>query len=446
MADYDESEDLSGRITRMLQETPDSYDPHYTTSRPARAGNTWEQPDYYPRTQDEHASVPLSVPDAALQQGFSATSDMSSVYDDGAAPEYAGGGVQRAMYADGRQPIVDAAEQDDAGERDYTDETETGRLETITHALLFFLWIGLVLSFSHWNHVPSLLCTGTLLIVSAVAMYDLFMRRSEHRAVQTLLIVWSLWLLYSVLAYSLHVSVRSLWIYGVRDSILTLQIILLVGFRMLPTRITQTEYGAMVGRRFMDLLGHDRVNAAKRAAESLQNNITHEYPARLSALDNGTTMRMGKELERDCFSFRFAMRQNMGVRFLSSDSRAGFILYQMLIAIPFVQNSAVGYNTYWSVARLAGSFVLYKIIDAVFRPRVPGSGPQVSAPTIVSLAQFPLYAHPYLMAPATFVLLLVFSCVCYSTHTERLQRAADDGADNTMAHFDQDGQEAAQGV
>ena len=324
------------------------------------------------------------------------------------------------------------------------DDTHPDWLEAIAHAMIFAFWIALLLAFSHWTHMSPLLCTGTMLLVKAVVMYDLFLRRREHRAIQTLLVIWSLWLLYSVLAYGYHYYIISTWAYGIRDAVLTLQIGLLVGLRMLPARISQNEYGAQFGRRLMDVIGHERVNAASGALNSFEEQITHQWPARMREVDNGTAARMGKELQHDCFSFRLNMRQNLGVRFFSCDSRAGFVLYQMLLLIPFVQNSAIVYNPYWSVGRLTASYVLYKVIDSIFRPRVPGSVPQVSASVITTLAQYPLYTHPYIMLPVSVALVLVFSCICHSTYQARQQHSASDSTAHSLQHFDEQPRENTQ--
>jgi hypothetical protein len=422
---------------------PSDDSPEYMPHRDAREGSTIPPPlddlAYPTTTTTTIADAWYPKPSAAGP----ADDHNSGAYDEVAIAEQPVGAAATTMQstrdtsqgAQDRQRMVESnSEGWDAGDVDAL-ETHPERLEALAHAGLFFAWIALLLAFSHWNHVAPLLSVGTLLVVSAVAMYDLFMRRSEHRAVQTLLVVWTLWLLYSVLSYALHFVVEPLWLMAARDALLSLQIVVLVAFRMLPMRITQSEYGAQVGRRLMDLLGHERVNKVRRAAESVQVSVTRDYPARLSGLDNGASMRAGKELERDCFSFRMAMRQNLGLWYLSSDSPAGFILFQLLVAIPFAQNSAVGYNPYWAVARLAASFVLYKLIDAVFRPRMPGGEPQVSAPTIVTLAQFPLYTHQYVMVAGSFVLAIVFSFVCYTTYADRAARAAADGADGSMAEF-----------
>lgn len=310
------------------------------------------------------------------------------------------------------------------------------RLETIAHAGLLLVALGLVLAFSHWNYVQALMSSGTLMLASMVLLYNLFMRRREHRAVQTLLVIWILWLLYGVLVFGYQYTVSSAWVRGLRDFLLTVQVVVLVTFRTMPLHVAERDYGVRIMARASQMLGQERVNAVDDAFHTMRQTVTEHIPRRLDSLTNGTSVQMGRHLERDCLSTVDDFRNNAGIRFLSCDSRIGFIVYELLLTLPLVDNNPVAYNPYWTAARITLSWALYKLVDDIYRPRMPNAVARPSAPTIVSVSQFVLYANPYLAVVLGTVLLVVLSCVCRRVRKKREDHAHTEAHDCDLGVFE----------
>ena len=158
-------------------------------------------------------------------------------------------------------------------------------------------------------------------------------------------------------------------------------------------------------------------------------------PKRMESLDQGASIRMGKRLERDCNSFLENLKQNGGLYYISSQSPFGFVLFELLLILPFKQNNPISDNVYITLIRFTLCYVLYKLIDDIYRPRLVQSDISRSGPIILPIIQFPLYTYSIIMIPGSAILVILFIIICKITRDKRREHDSNEKMPNVMEPF-----------
>lgn len=308
------------------------------------------------------------------------------------------------------------------------------RGETIVHLLLICAMMSANVAFVHWHHEAMFLYFFGVCLFHLVIQYDVFHRRSGYNPTRNIIVIWVGWIVYGLTAFAFNVMISNPWVMCARDVLIFIPLTALFVKRFIPETWSQRNIGYIVGSYIARVSGnpHQRL---ERETRNVYESTMESLPQTVRHVADDTMGRLKAIFRPDCALLRSDLSENLGLRWFLPTTSFGFMLYRALTLIPFADNNPYSFNLYWTISRVVMFFVLYKLVDDIFRPYLVVDTPR-SGIIVLVVSEFPLYVHPYMAVGAFVVFGVALLYIRHHVRAEANKQAhADSSTVNTMNEF-----------